>query len=62
MVYSCASLTFPLLAQYVLIRNKSREPRNLYARLPDMVEDLRQRSLRNPLLQEELKTLYGKAD
>jgi deoxyhypusine synthase len=61
-VYSCASLTFPLLAQYVLIRNKPREPRNLYARLPNMVEDLRQRSLRNPLLQEELKTLYGKAD
>jgi len=61
-VYSCASLTFPLLAQYVLIRNKPREPRNIYARLQDMVEDLRQRSLRNPLLQEELKTLYGKGD
>lgn len=60
-VYSCASLTFPLLAQYVLIRNKSRKPRDLYARLAELAEQLRAKAHANPVLREELNSLYGSA-
>ncbi|MCP4246872.1 MAG: deoxyhypusine synthase [bacterium] len=40
-VYSCASLTLPLIAQYALTRNRPREPRGLMARVPDLAEKLR---------------------
>lgn len=40
-VYSCASLTLPLLAQYVLIRNKPRNAKRLFTRMGVMVDELR---------------------
>jgi deoxyhypusine synthase len=49
-VYSCASLTLPLLAQYVLIRNKPREPRRLYQSLDRAVSELRRRASDHPEL------------
>lgn len=49
-VYSCASLTFPLIAQYVLARCKQRAPRRLFTRLEPMVETLRQIARDNPAL------------
>lgn len=50
-VYSCASLTLPLLAQYVLIRNKPRPLRRLYKTLDAAVEALRSSAAKNPQLQ-----------
>jgi len=40
-VYSCASITFPLIAQYALIRAKSRSHRRLFNRLGEITESLR---------------------
>jgi deoxyhypusine synthase len=40
-VYSCASITFPLIAQYALCRCKPRTQRRLFTRLGEMTEDLR---------------------
>jgi len=40
-VYSCASITFPLIAQYALVRAKPRPHRRLYDRLDEMAEALR---------------------
>ncbi len=40
-VYSCASITFPLIAQYVLVRSKPRRHRRLFTRLDEMSEGLR---------------------
>jgi len=40
-VYSCASITFPLIAQYVLVRSKTRRHRRLFTRLDEMTEGLK---------------------
>ena len=40
-VYSCASITFPLIAQYVLVRSKPRRHRRLFTRLDEMTEGLK---------------------
>ena len=42
-VYSCASITFPLLCQYVLTTAKPRKPRRLMRRLDEFVADLTER-------------------
>lgn len=49
-VYSCASLTLPLLAQYVLIRNERRPLRRLYETIDGAVEELRAHAAKNPEL------------
>ncbi len=51
-VYSCASLTLPLIAQYVLIRCKPREQRRLFGRLDALVEELRASAASNPVLRK----------
>ncbi len=53
-VYSCASLTLPLLAQYVLIRNKPRPPRRLYGTIDSAVKELKKSAGKNPALQPYL--------
>lgn len=40
-VYSCASLTLPLIAQYVLTRCKPRKHRRIFQHLPRITEELR---------------------
>ncbi len=40
-VYSCASITFPLIAQYALVRCKPRRHRRLFTRLDEMTQTLR---------------------
>jgi len=40
-VYSCASLTLPLIAQYALARNRPREPRRLMQHVAELTEKLR---------------------
>jgi deoxyhypusine synthase len=54
-VYSCASLTLPLLAQYVLIRNERRPLRKLYGTIEGAVGELRKRASKNPELKGALK-------
>ncbi|MBN2560916.1 MAG: deoxyhypusine synthase [Phycisphaerae bacterium] len=56
-VYSCASITFPLLAQYVLTRDSPRGLRRLYNTIDDAVEDLRAAAAENPILQLNVKAL-----
>ncbi len=56
-VYSCASITFPLLAQYVLIRNSPRPIKRLYPQVEKLVVDLREAASRNVEVQRDLKTL-----
>ncbi len=58
-VYSCASLTLPLLAQYVLVRNRPRPARRLYPRLAEMTAAFREAAARNPDFQETLKASLG---
>jgi len=40
-VYSCASITLPLIAQYALVRCKKRSQRKLYTRLDEMTATLK---------------------
>ncbi len=47
-VYSCASLTFPLIAQYALTRVKPRSPRRLYGRLDELTAALKAAAASNP--------------
>ncbi len=51
-VYSCASLTFPLIAQYVAIRNKPRAQRRLFARIEEMVDTLVSVARDNPVFKK----------
>ncbi len=58
-VYSCASLTFPLIAQYVLGRNTQRKPRRLLSRVPDLVRTLHEVARNNPVFQDSYKGVYN---
>lgn len=53
-VYSCASITLPLLAQYVLVRCQPREPRRLITKVGDMVGGFYDAARRNPKLKNTL--------
>ena len=59
-VYSCASLTFPVLAQYVLVRNRPREPKKLYGRLPELVGALESSARTNQQLLRQLRRIASK--
>jgi deoxyhypusine synthase len=52
-VYSCASITFPLIAQYVLVRARPRPHRRLFTRLGEMTNTLRETASKNPRLREQ---------
>jgi deoxyhypusine synthase len=60
-VYSCASITFPLIAQYVLARAKARPHRRLFRRIDEMTETLRSAARSNPELREEHPGLFKDA-
>jgi deoxyhypusine synthase len=60
-VYSCASITFPLIAQYALVRAKPRRQRHLYKRLGEMVEALKQAAAVNPILRSQHPEYFGSA-
>jgi deoxyhypusine synthase len=57
-VYSCASLTFPLIAQYVLCRVKPRPQRRLLTRIPGLVEELRVAAAANPEIKKQFPELF----
>ncbi len=58
-VYSCASITFPLIAQYALVRCQPRPQRRLFSRLPEMMDTLRQAAAVNPVFRATYEELYG---
>ncbi len=47
-VYSCASITLPILAQYALVRNKPRPVKRLFPRLPALTQELKKAAEKNP--------------
>jgi deoxyhypusine synthase len=57
-VYSCASLTFPLIAQYVLCRVKPRPQRRLLTRIGGLVEELRVAAAANPEIKKQFPELF----
>ena len=57
-VYSCASLTFPLIAQYVLTRNKPRTHRRLMRRIPEMVNAIYEIARNNPVFRKCYEGIY----
>jgi len=57
-VYSCASITFPLIAQYALARVKPRPHRRLYRRIDELTEAMRKQARENPELRAEHPELF----
>ncbi len=57
-VYSCASLTLPLLAQYALTRCKPRRQRRLYEQIGQLTQELREATVANPDFAETYDSLY----
>lgn len=58
-VYSCASLTFPLIAQYALVRAKPRRQRRLFTRLDEMTATMREAAAANPALRKQHPEYFG---
>jgi deoxyhypusine synthase len=58
-VYSCASITFPLIAQYALARAKPRPHRRLFTRIDEVTEVLRATARENPELRKQHPDLFG---
>jgi deoxyhypusine synthase len=48
-VYSCASITFPLLVQYVLCRNTPRDPKRIYGHLSELSKPIHELAMRRGL-------------
>ena len=53
-VYSCASITFPLLAQYASMNEKPRQHKELYTKLPQLKEELFKAVLSNNELKKRV--------
>ncbi|MFQ5415102.1 MAG: deoxyhypusine synthase [Phycisphaerae bacterium] len=60
-VYSCASLTFPLIAQYALVRAKPRGHRRLFPRLGELTDTLRRTAAENVTLRRQHPDIFGDA-
>jgi len=58
-VYSCASITFPLIAGYALAKCKPREQRRLSLRIPEFVDGLKESAARNPVFRKYYQEIYG---
>ncbi len=56
-VYSCASITFPILCAYVLAANEGRKHRRLYARLDELVGELSEAAKSNPELLKDIEQI-----
>jgi len=60
-VYSCASITFPMIARYVLSRAEPRPHRRLYKRIGEMVAELETVARGNKELQSQYPEFFGNA-
>ena len=61
-VYSCASITMPMIAQYALVRAKPRSHRRLMGRIEEMTAALREVASRSPELRAEHPELFVNAE
>ena len=61
-VYSCASITFPILCQYVLAANKPRKHRRLYGQLPELEKQLVQDAKANPELLKDMAKIRSRVN
>jgi deoxyhypusine synthase len=68
-VYSCASITYPLLCEYVLLKNKHRKRKELYPKLDGFVADMTASvrknkqllsNIKKALKKERFDSMYGK--
>lgn len=59
-VYSCASITFPLLCQYARLNNKPRIQKNLYQKRDEFVKELVDSAKINKDVLESYKNAFGK--
>ena len=59
-VYSCASITLPLLAQYVLVRNQPRPLKRLYGRLEELSDALKESARGNKRFHKSLDDLVDR--
>ena len=55
-VYSCASITLPLLAQYVLVRNEPRAPKRLFRQLGVLTAEFKEAMENNPKFRASLES------
>jgi deoxyhypusine synthase len=60
-VYSCASITFPIIAQYALVRAAPRPHRRLFDRLEELVKNLRAAAAANPELRKQHPEYFTQA-
>lgn len=58
-VYSCTSIAFPLIAQYVLERNKPRSHKRLYGQIGELVETLKSATAGNYSVRESLDAYFA---
>ncbi len=58
-VYSCASISFPLIAQYALVRVSPRRPRGLYRRIDSMTQALKDAAASNKELAAAYPELFS---
>ena len=56
-VYSCASITFPIICQYVLSKNRPREHKRLYLKRDELMKDMTQATKNNPIAIKEWKEI-----
>ena len=56
-VYSCASISFPILCQYALASNKPRRHRRLYGQLEEVVSELVKAAKLNPELLKDVEKI-----
>lgn len=61
-VYSCASITLPLIAQYVMIRNKPRKQRRLMGRMEELTAKLREAAKETTIFRSGKTGVRGFAD
>ncbi|MCX8146910.1 MAG: deoxyhypusine synthase family protein, partial [Candidatus Woesearchaeota archaeon] len=54
-VYSCASITFPLLCQYIRTSVKPRKRKELLTKIDSMMKDLIERAYNNEELKKQIK-------
>ena len=59
-VYSCASITFPILCQYVLSRNSARKPKRLLREIDNIVDDMVSKTKKNPEALKVWKKIFKK--
>ncbi len=61
-VYSCASITFPLLCQFVRQEHKPKKPKELYLKREKLVGELIKHAKGIPRNMEEFKKIFGSVE